>query len=106
LLGDEGVVDILGNRLAVDGGEGLALFGSETGAETMAPATSRAARRESLSMYLSLGGGNNEKLYFAGYFGADAERMNFPAHQITGSIIDQAVAGNGTFAGKCLGNNL
>jgi hypothetical protein len=53
-------------------------------------------------MYLSLGGGNNEKLYFAGYFGVDAERMHFPAHQFTGRIINHAVAGDGVFAGKCL----
>src|SRR5574343_179219 len=84
----------------------LPLSAARAGAETMAPATSRAARRESLSMYLSLVGGNNKKLYFAGGGGVDAERMNFSAHQITCGIINQAMAANGTFPGKSLCNNL
>ncbi len=50
--------------------------------------------------------GITEKLYFAGHFGADAERMNPATHQVTCRIINDAVTGYGTFTGKYLCNNL
>lgn len=46
------------------------------------------------------------KLYFAGRFGADAECMHWSAHQFAGCIINQAMAGNGVFAGKDVGDDV
>ncbi len=45
------------------------------------------------------------KLYFAGNFGNNAERMNWAAHQVTRRIINHAMAGYGVFSGKDAGND-